>query len=143
VLALRRRKSMVIAADDPNRRSVGSFFTNPLVSEREAESVAARAVELGAIDETDALPRWPAAGGLAKLSAAWLIEHAGFKKGARRGTVGISTAHSLALVHHGGGSTAAFLDFAREVRDAVRARFGIELAPEPTLIGLAWNSSEN
>ena len=78
-----------------------------------------------------------------KLSAGWLIERAGISKGLRRGAVGVSTAHALALVHHGGGTTAAFLDLAREVRDTVRARFGVTLMPEPTLIGVAWDTSKN
>jgi UDP-N-acetylmuramate dehydrogenase len=136
VIALRRKKSMVIADGDPNRRSVGSFFTNPIVSPADAAAVAAHAAARGA--GADELPRWPAPGGNVKLSAAWLIEHAGFGKGARRGTVGISTAHALALVNHGGGSTAALLSLAGEIRDAVRAAFGVTLLPEPTLITAAW-----
>ena len=142
VLALRRLKSMVIVEGDPNRRSVGSFFTNPIVSEREAESVAARAVELGVVGAPGDVPRWPAPGGGVKLSAGWLIERSGIGKGLRRGPVGVSTSHALALVHHGGGSTAALLELAREVSDAVRARFAIALTPEPTLIGMAWSATQ-
>ena len=136
VIALRRKKSMVLADGDPNRRSVGSFFTNPIVSPADAASVAARAAARGA--RPDELPRWPAPGGGVKLSAAWLIERAGFAKGARRGAVGISSAHALALVHHGGGSTAALLALAGEIRDAVRAAFGVTLLPEPTMVGAPW-----
>ena len=143
VLALRRKKSMVIIDGDPNRRSVGSFFTNPVVSAAAAESVAARALALGAIASADEMPRWPAPGGSVKLSAAWLIERAGIRKGLRRGAVGVSTAHALALVHLGGGSTAALLELAQEVGDAVHARFGMTLVPEPTLIGVAWRAPEN
>ena len=84
------------------------------------------------------MPRWPAPGGAVKLSAGWLIERAGIRKGQRRGAVGVSTAHALALVHHGGGSTAALLELAREVSDAVHARFAMTLLPEPTMIGTAW-----
>jgi UDP-N-acetylmuramate dehydrogenase len=142
VLALRRKKSMVIADGDPNRRSVGSFFTNPVVSPGEAEAVAARAVALGAIGAPDEMPRWPAGGGV-KLSAGWLIERAGIRKGHRRGAVGVSTAHALALVHLGGGSTAALLELAREVGDAVHARFGMTLLPEPTMIGVAWPAQKS
>ena len=79
------------------------------------------------------MPRWPAGDGRVKLSAGWLIERAGIAKGLRRGAVGVSSAHALALVHHGGGTTAALLALAREIRDAVRARFGVTLVPEPTL----------
>jgi UDP-N-acetylmuramate dehydrogenase len=143
VLALRRKKSMLIADGDPNRRSVGSFFTNPIVGAAEAEAVAARAVAAGAIRTPAEMPRWPAASGAVKLSAGWLIERAGISKGMRRGPVGVSTAHALALVHHGGGSTAALLELAREVGDAVHARFGMTLLPEPTMIGVAWPTAKN
>ncbi len=142
VLALRRKKSMLIVDGDPNRRSVGSFFTNPVVRADEAEAVATRAVAAGVIATTDEMPRWPAPGGTVKLSAGWLIERAGVHKGQRRGAVGVSTAHALALVHLGGGSTAALLELAREVRDAVHARFAMTLLPEPTMIGMAWPATE-
>jgi UDP-N-acetylmuramate dehydrogenase len=130
VLRLRRAKSMVIDPADPNRRSVGSFFTNPVVTAGEAARIAAAAAP-------SELPRWPAGDGLVKLPAAWLIERAGIDKGTRRGPVGVSSRHTLALVHHGGGTTAALLGLAREVRDAVRARFGVTLVPEPVLVGVA------
>ena len=143
VLALRRKKSMLIVDGDPNRRSVGSFFTNPVVPAAAAEAVAARAVALGAIAAPDDMPRWPTADGAVKLSAGWLIERAGVRKGQRRGAVGVSSAHALALVHHGGGSTAALLELAQEVRDAVHARFAMTLVPEPTMIGVEWAPSEN
>jgi UDP-N-acetylmuramate dehydrogenase len=143
VLALRRKKSMVIAADDPNRRSVGSFFTNPVLPGDEAAAVIARAVATGAAPASDDVPRWPGPAGTVKLSAGWLVEHAGIPKGFRRGAVGVSSAHALALVHHGGGTTAALVALAREVRDAVRRRFGVTLTPEPSLIGVAWNAMEN
>jgi UDP-N-acetylmuramate dehydrogenase len=143
VLALRGKKSMLVTEGDPNRRSVGSFFTNPIVGAAEAEAVAARAVAAGAIRTPAEMPRWPAASGAVKLSAGWLIERAGISKGMRRGPVGVSTAHALALVHHGGGSTAALLELAREVGDAVHARFGMTLLPEPTMIGVAWPTAKN
>jgi UDP-N-acetylmuramate dehydrogenase len=143
VLALRRKKSMVIVDGDPNRRSVGSFFTNPVVSPAKAQDVAARAVARGAIAAPDEMPRWPAPDGAVKLSAGWLIERAGIRKGHRRGAVGVSTAHALALVHLGGGSTAALLELAREVGDAVHARFGMTLLPEPTMIGVAWSAAKS
>ena len=142
VLALRAKKSMVIAPGDPNRRSVGSFFMNPVVDVAQADAVAARAVALGAIAAPDEMPRWPAPGGAVKLSAGWLIERAGIRKGHRRGAVGVSSAHALALVHHGGGSTAALVELARAVRDAVHAQFAMTLLPEPTIIGESWNPPE-
>jgi UDP-N-acetylmuramate dehydrogenase len=143
VIELRRRKSMLIIDGDPNRRSVGSFFTNPIVGAADADAVAARAVATGAIATPAEMPRWPAPGGAVKLSAGWLIERAGIRKGRRRGPVAVSTAHALALVHLGGGSTAALLELAREVGDAVHAQFGMTLVPEPTMIGVAWPGTEN
>ena len=134
VLALRAKKSMLVTAADPNRRSVGSFFTNPIVEAAEAEAVAARTGDDGA-----SMPRWPAGDGRVKLSAGWLIERAGIARGLRRGPVGVSSAHALALVHHGGGTTAALLSLAREISEAVRLRFGVRLIPEPTFVGVAWN----
>jgi UDP-N-acetylmuramate dehydrogenase len=131
VLALRRSKSMVIDPDDPNRRSAGSFFTNPVVSPEEADQVARRSLELG-VGEPG---RFPAGGGRVKLSAAWLIEHAGFSRGLRRGAVGLSSRHTLALVHHGDGSTDELLKLAREIRAGVEARFGVRLTPEPVFLG--------
>ena len=140
VLALRRRKSMVIDAADPNRRSVGSFFTNPIVAADVAERLAARAAALGLVPAAADVPRWPAGPGRVKLSAGWLIERAGIVKGQRAGAVGVSTRHALALVHHGGGTTAALLALARTVRDAVAARFGVTLAPEPIFVGTTWDT---
>ena len=141
VLALRRKKSMVIVDGDPNRRSVGSFFMNPIVTAAQADGVAARAVALGAIARPDEMPRWPTGDGAVKLSAAWLIERAGIRKGQRHGAAGVSTAHALALVHLGGGSTAELLELAHQVGDAVHAQFGMTLLPEPTMIGCAWGPS--
>jgi UDP-N-acetylmuramate dehydrogenase len=137
VLALRRAKSMVIDPADPNRRSVGSFFTNPIVPEAVAARVVALAVADGSAANADAVPRWPAGAGRVKLSAGWLIERAGIAKGFRRGPVGVSTRHALALVHHGGGTSAALLALAADIRAAVRARFGVTLSLEPVLVGAA------
>jgi len=137
VLALRAKKSMLVTAGDPNRRSVGSFFMNPILDVEQAEAVAARAGDDGAANDT--MPRWPAPDGRVKLSAGWLIERAGVGKGTRRGQVGVSSAHALALVHHGGGTTAALIALAREICEEVRTRFGVTLVPEPTFVGLTWN----
>ena len=137
VIGLRRRKSMVIDAADPNRRSVGSFFTNPVVSPAAADAIAARAEAAGLIASPADLPRFPAANGQQKLAAAWLIERAGVRKGERRGGIAVSSAHALALVHLGGARTADLLAFAREIRDRVATRFGVTLAPEPVVLGAA------
>ena len=134
VIALRRAKSMVIDPSDENRRSAGSFFTNPIVDPAVADEVARRARSIGVLDDRSQMPRFPADPGV-KLSAAWLIERAGFPKGTRRGAVGVSSRHALALVHHGGGSAAELVDFACEIVETVRARFDVRLRPEPVLVG--------
>jgi UDP-N-acetylmuramate dehydrogenase len=135
VLELRRGKSMVWSPDDPNRRSVGSFFTNPVVPAALHEEVTRRALALGVVRGADEVPAWPQPDGRMKLSAAWLIERAGISRGLRRGAVGVSSRHTLALVHHGGGTSAALLALAEEVRAAVRATFAVELEREAVWLG--------
>lgn len=141
VLALRRAKSMVLDPDDPNRRSAGSFFTNPIVERERAEALARKAVREGLISTPEAMPRWPMDHGTTKLAAGWLIERAGIAKGMRRGQVGVSSRHALALVHHGGGTTAELMELAEQIRAAVHARFGIVLTREPVYWGAAQASS--
>ncbi|MFI5895289.1 UDP-N-acetylmuramate dehydrogenase [Actinoplanes sp. NPDC051513] len=126
VLKLRAGKGMVLDPDDKDTWSVGSFFTNPVVS-------ASRWSELG-LSQT---PHWPGEDGSVKIPAAWLIEHAGFPKGFAGDGVSISAKHTLALTNRGAGTTSALLDLARVIRDGVRDRFGIELHPEPVLINCA------
>jgi len=133
VVALRRRKSMVLDPEDPNRRSAGSFFTNPIVTREVAAEVVRRAVG-DVVESATQVPRWPV-GERVKLAAGWLIEKGGFAKGTRRGNVGLSTKHALALVHHGGGTTAALLAFAEEIAGGVEARWGVRLEREPRLLG--------
>ena len=123
VLELRRSKGMVLDADDPDTVSVGSFFTNPLLSAAEAAALPATA------------PRFPQPDGRVKTSAAWLIEHAGFGRGYGHGPVRISGKHTLALTNRGGASTEDLLALAREIRTGVRAAYGVELVVEPVLVG--------
>ena len=137
VLELRRSKSMVIDPADENHRSAGSFFTNPVVDAAVAEALVEQALREGLVDRAEAVPRFSAEGGRVKLAAGWLIEAAGFRKGERRGAVGISSRHALALVHHGGGHTRELLALAEEIRARVLARFGVELQREPVLVGAA------
>jgi UDP-N-acetylmuramate dehydrogenase len=139
VRRLRRGKSMLLDGPaDENRRSVGSFFTNPMVSPAEAAATEARAMGLGVLVPPARMPQFPGSDGRVKLSAAWLIERSGFLKGHRQGAVGISSRHALALIHHGGGTTAELLELARAIRDAVHLRFGVELRPEPVFLGTSW-----
>lgn len=120
VLSLRRRKGMVLDAEDHDTWSTGSFFTNPLVD--------AAAVPEGA-------PAWPQPDGLVKTSAAWLIEHAGFTRGYGTDRVRLSARHTLALTNRGGASTAELVHLAREIRAGVEERFAITLVNEPVLVG--------
>jgi UDP-N-acetylmuramate dehydrogenase len=121
---------MVVDPADPDSVSAGSFFTNPLLGPAEYERLTAAAAP-------ERPPAWPEADGRVKTSAAWLIGRAGFARGYGDGRAGISTKHTLALVNRGGASTAELLALARTVRDGVRERFGIELHPEPVLVGVA------
>jgi len=138
VLALRRKKSMVFDPEDENRRSAGSFFTNPIVDARVANDVAAQAIAGGIVATAGQIPRFPMPDGRVKLAAGWLIERSGISKGFRMGPVGISTRHALALVHHGGGTTTELLQLALHVRRTVRDRFGVTLTPEPVFLGVDW-----
>ena len=114
VIALRRGKSMVLDPADENAKSAGSFFMNPTLDAAAAERVREQARGAG-------MPEFPASGGRVKLSAGWLIEHAGFAKGYGEGRVGLSTRHALAVVNRGGASAAEIVAFARRVREG-RAR---------------------
>ena len=132
VLALRASKGMLLDPGDPDTRSVGSFFTNPVLDAERYATLRARAAEVAGGEPA----AWPGPDGTTKVSAAWLIERAGFGKGYTGGHagVGISTKHTLALTNRGSGSTAALLALAREIRDGVRKVFDVELVPEPVLI---------
>jgi UDP-N-acetylmuramate dehydrogenase len=118
VIAIRKRKGMVLDPSDPDTRSDGSFFTNPIVPK---DSVP------------EGAPAFPSGDGV-KLSAAWLIERAGFQKGFAHGNVGISTKHTLAIVNRGGGTAAEVLELVRMIQGRVRERFGVELQPEPVFV---------
>ncbi len=134
VLELRRGKGMVLDADDHDTWSVGSFFTNPVVVDHELPEVLARIA--GRVGPDTPVPRYPAGVGTSKLSAAWLIERAGFAKGHEGpgGRVALSGKHTLALTNRGTATTDDVLSLAREVRDGVRSAFGVTLAPEPVLV---------
>ncbi|HXG58367.1 MAG TPA: UDP-N-acetylmuramate dehydrogenase [Thermoanaerobaculia bacterium] len=133
VIAIRRRKGMVLDPGDPDTRSDGSFFMNPVVTGEEHERFVRRAREL--VGEEAAIPGFPNPDGSVKLSAAWLIERAGFRRGHVHGNVGLSSKHTLAVVNRGGGTAREVLELAGEIQEKVRAAFGVELHPEPKFIG--------
>jgi UDP-N-acetylmuramate dehydrogenase len=125
VLALRAAKGMVLAEDDHDTWSAGSFFTNPVLDPATAATLPADA------------PRFAQGDGMTKTSAAWLIDHAGFGKGYGVGDARLSTKHTLALTNRGSATAGDLLALAREVRRGVQQRFGILLTPEPVLVGCA------
>ena len=126
VLAIRRRKGMVIDAADPDTRSVGSFFVNPVVSTAVHESLTSR---FGPV------PSFPAEPGRVKIPAAWLIERAGIARGFRRGAAAVSSKHPLALVSGPGATARELVGLAAHIKRTVADRFGIALRPEPVIVG--------
>lgn len=135
VLALRRSKSMVRDPADPNRRSAGSFFLNPVLEPAVADAVAAAVAKRGIDPQT--MPRYPAPGGQVKLAAAWLIERAGMSKGYGEGPVGLSSKHTLALINRGSATASDIVAFAAHVRRRVHTAFGVRLVPEPVFVGFS------
>lgn len=131
VLSLRRRKSMVIDPADPDSRSVGSFFTNPILDDGALHRVRERWAALGGTGE---VPTFPGGPGGTKVPAAWLVQQAGFERGTNRGGVGVSRSHALALVNRGG-TAAELLALAGEIVDTVAERFGVILEREPVVLG--------
>lgn len=131
VLALRRRKAMVLDPAEPDSRSAGSFFTNPILGEAEAAAVdeAARAAT------GQSVPSWPAGEGRRKLAAAWLIERSGTRKGERCGGAAVSSRHTLALTNPGEATAADVVALASRIRGRVRDAFGVTLDPEPRFLG--------
>lgn len=127
VISIRRRKSMIIESGDPNSRSAGSFFKNPIVSDEAYRSLA---------NANDVIvPHFAAGMAQVKIPAAWLIEQAGFQKGFRLGNAGISSKHSLALVNRGGASADEIVSLMKSIQSEVLKKFGIDLHPEPVFLG--------
>lgn len=129
VLSLRKKKSMVIDPNDPNSRSVGSFFLNPIVDNNTLSNVL---VQWKSIGDGTSVPTFPF-GELKKIPAAWLIEKSGFKKGYKKDGVGISENHTLALVNYDG-TTKSLLRLAEEIQQGVEQTFNIRLQLEANVI---------
>lgn len=135
VLKLRTGKGMVLDREDHDTWSAGSFFTNPVLTDEDYAAFRKRVRER--LGPDIAPPAYPAGEGRTKTSAAWLIDKAGFTKGYGSGPARISTKHTLALTNRGDATTRDLLALAREVRDGVRAAFGITLVNEPVTVGVS------
>jgi len=127
---LRRSKGMLLVPGDPDCRSAGSFFKNPIVTTDELASIAAA---LGA--KPDGIPQWVAADHRIKLPAAWLLERAGFKKGYAEGAAGLSSRHTLALINRGNATCAEIERLQDHIVATVFDKFGLTLEREPVLLG--------
>ena len=124
VLELRASKGMLLKSDDHDSWSAGSFFTNPIISQQEADALP------------NAAPKWPLNDGRVKVSAAWLIENAGMHKGDEVGGARISTKHVLALTNSGNATAADIAALAKRARNQVKEVFGISLEAEVNLVGV-------
>ncbi len=134
VMALRREKAMLLHTEESAVRSVGSFFINPIVSA--AEYALLQQVIAPVLAPGESLPIYPLPDGRVKVSAAWLIEHAGFRRGHMHGRVGLSSRHALAIVNHGNATAREVVAFASSIRRRVWEAFGVLLHPEPMLVCL-------
>jgi len=128
VLTVRREKSMLFDPSDPNGRSCGSFFLNPIVTTEDAERVRA-------VTASVTMPSYPQPDGRVKLAAGWLIEQSGFAKGLLDGNVGLSTKHALAIVAHDGATASDVKRLCERIQAGVNERFGVRLTPEPNFWG--------
>lgn len=129
VRSIRAGKGMLIVEGDPDSRSAGSFFKNPVVPEETLQRIA-ESRDLS----RESIPHYPAGPGRVKLPAAWLVEQAGFKKGYAMGAAGISSRHSLALINRGGASASEVVALRDRIVEAVESRFGVALEPEPVWV---------
>jgi UDP-N-acetylmuramate dehydrogenase len=136
VRQIRHSKAMLIVPDDPDCRSAGSFFKNPIVPAAQYAEVADLAKRRGIHAE---VPKFPASNGHVKLSAAWLVEQSGFRKGFSRGSVGISSKHALAIVNRGGAKAQDIVALKNDVQRQVADQFGVRLQPEPVFVGFESN----
>jgi UDP-N-acetylmuramate dehydrogenase len=132
VLDLRRGKGMVLDAADPDTAGCGSFFTNPVLDGAAYAALQERV-------ETE-VPAFPEPGGRFKVSAAWLIDRAGFPRGYGSGAAALSSKHPLAITNRGGAHASDVIALAREIRDGVRERLGVTLVNEPVLVGLSLSA---
>jgi UDP-N-acetylmuramate dehydrogenase len=127
---IRKLKGMLIVPGDPDCRSAGSFFKNPVVSEEVHVDLKKRAEAKGLI-----LPSYPALEKRKKISAAWLVEKSGFARGYSLDHVGISSKHALAIVNRGDATAAEVLALRDQIQQRVEELWGVKLDPEPVMVG--------
>lgn len=130
VRSIRARKGMLINPGDPDSRSAGSFFKNPVLSSAQHAELVRRAAARGV-----QVPSYPALAEQHKVSAAWLVEQSGFRKGYVKGNAAISSKHALALINRGGATAAEIIALKEEIQLAVERTWGIGLEVEPVLVG--------
>jgi UDP-N-acetylmuramate dehydrogenase len=130
VRKIRASKGMLIAEADPDCRSAGSFFKNPVLSRENFALLTKRAIE-----KNLQIPSYPALESQRKVSAAWLVEHSGFSKGFTSGNVGISRKHALAIVNRGEATASDVIALKGLIQDRVEEIWSIRLEPEPVFIG--------
>ncbi len=135
VLLIRQSKGMLLDPADPESRTAGSFFKNPVIGDEDLQDAEAAARRLGLLTESQRLPRFRTAAGYCKIPAAWLIERTGIKKGFGTGHVAVSSRHALAIVTRPGATAAEVLAFAQQIRGRVQSVFGIALELEPVCVG--------
>jgi UDP-N-acetylmuramate dehydrogenase len=135
VLHTRQVKAMVLQEDDPDTRSVGSFFKNPILSQDDAARIEMEARSRGLLDHCGSIPQFAASPGKVKWPAAWLIENAGIHKGYVHKNAGISGKHALALINRGGATAQDILELMRLIQDRVQGAFSVGLRPEPVFVG--------
>jgi UDP-N-acetylmuramate dehydrogenase len=127
VRRIRQSKGMLLVEGDPDCRSAGSFFKNPVVTIEDLQRIAECS------DKEP--PSFQAGPGMVKVPAAWLIEQAGFGKGYALGRAAVSSRHPLALVNLGGATAVEILALAEQIAAAVETRFGIRMEMEPAMVG--------
>jgi len=135
VIEIRAKKSMVISAADPNSKSAGSFFKNPLVSREKFQEIQIAAEKVGLVATGETVPHFSSGDEEVKIPAAWLIEKSGFHKGCIHGNVGLSANHTLAIINRGNASARDVLELKDKIQTAVQEKFGVMLKPEPVFIG--------
>ncbi|HXJ85542.1 MAG TPA: UDP-N-acetylmuramate dehydrogenase [Candidatus Binatia bacterium] len=129
---IRARKGMLIVEGDPDCRSAGSFFKNPVLSEEQHEALKKRAEA-----KKLAIPTYPALEKNHKVSAAWLVEHSGFARGFALGRAGISTKHALAIVNRGDATAAEVIALKDQIQQHVEDLWNVRLEPEPVFVGIS------